>query len=95
MTAAAAYDKAQAEWQQKNPGNTFDKVAKEASLARVPQLMDANVGFVVTRTAVIVHATNADDPEGQLAPCPDCCPRWRDLMGGVVPEILRRRTMKV
>jgi hypothetical protein len=39
MTSSAAFDHAQAEWQRANPGKPFDKVAREAILPRVLQLM--------------------------------------------------------
>ena len=39
MTSSAAFDHAQAEWQRANPGRPFDKVAREAILPRVLQLM--------------------------------------------------------
>jgi hypothetical protein len=39
MTSSAAFDHAQTEWQRANPGKPFDKVAREAILPRVLQLM--------------------------------------------------------
>jgi hypothetical protein len=39
MTSSAAFDHAQAEWHRANPGKPFDKVAREAILPRVLQLM--------------------------------------------------------
>jgi hypothetical protein len=39
MSSSAAFDHAQAEWNRANPGKPFDKVAREAILPRVLQLM--------------------------------------------------------